>query len=557
MHLLPTLLFASTLALWAAAGSLPPLPRCAVLWSVVAVVCAAGEILARRDATRGWAGRWLPDAGAGFTRARRVFAVALGVVFLAAFWSWGSQVRGLVGENGIVPAAAQIGGATFAQAPTLAWWLPGASGLLTQCWTGALLSIALIAGLCPGACCVACWALYLSLMTVGGPFSNFQWDALLLETAPLAAVWLPWSPRPRWAVETRAQQIGRWLVMWLAFRLLLESGVVKLTWDDEAWLNHTALDHHFQTQPLPLWTAWHVQQFTPGLRSAACWIMYWIEIALPALLLVPPRWRTTRHLAALSQIALQAGIAATGNYTYFNLLTAAVCLPFFDDAFLRWKKTAPTAPAGPRPLTWALAPAGVIALASVALTFDGLVDAFGGAARQQRKFEEMRAEYQRTGKAPESGWWRPLRSFNGYGLFRTMTTTRPELIFEGSADGLAWREYPFPYKPGGIYRRPALAAPHQPRLDWQLWFAALSAERGQLDGWLGPLMLGLLENKPAITALLESNPFSDAPPRYLRLSLYQYRFTRAGESLAAWWHRDFVRVLVTTDTATLRRILKK
>ena len=551
-HLIPTGLFASTLVAWAATGAFSPTLRCMVIWCTIAAACVAAEIVARCEPGRAWMERWLPARDSSFTHSRRAFAGALGIVFLAAFWSWGSQVRGLNGAEGIVPVSAQIAGAKFWQAPSLCWLWPGDSSLIVQCWAGAFFSSALAAGLCPGACALACWALYLSLMAVGGPFSNFQWDALLLETAPLAALWLPWAPRPRWSAESRAQQIGRWLLMWLAFRLTLESGVVKLTWDDAAWLEHRALDFHFQTQPLPLWTSWYVHHWPPAIRGAACWVMYWIEIALPALLLLPSRWRTARHLAALTLVALQIAIAATGNYTFFNCLTIALCLPFFDDAFLRSKT-----PPQPRAASWTLAPAGLLAIASVWLSFDGLLDAFGGAARQRRQWEEMRAELERTQKGPEYAWWRGLRSFNGYGLFRTMTTTRPELIFEGSNDGRSWREYTFPDKPVKIYRRPALVAPHQPRLDWQLWFAALSAERGQLDGWLAPLLLGLLENTRPIVALLDSNPFPDKPPRLVRVSLYQYRFTRPDESPAPWWHRELVRVLVTTDAATLRRYLKR
>ena len=148
----------------------------------------------------------------------------------------------------------------------------------------------------------------------------------------------------------------------------------------------------------------------------------------------------------------------------------------------------------------------------------------------------MRAEFERTKKAPAAAWHQSLRSFNGYGLFRTMTLSRPEIILEGSADGVNWREYEFPYKAGDIDRRPALVAPFQPRLDWQMWFAALSPQHyGYL---LERLMRRALEGEPAVLALLEKNPFPSGPPRFVRLSFYDYHFTRFEDRTAAWWKRE-------------------
>jgi hypothetical protein len=543
---LPVCAFAFLAALWALLelATSDVLTRCLVLWAVTAAVWLGVEAATRTtppDAAAKWIERTLPAEKPRFLAARRVFAFALGMIFLVAFWSWGSQVRGLVGEHGLIPVgeqltAARAAGSSFWQMPSLSWLAEGDFMLVAQCWLGALLAIAMCAGICPGACALLCWALYLSLMTVGESFANFQWDAMLLETSLLAALWLPWRARPDWAAETDAQKIGRWLLWWLFVRMMIESGVVKLTWADQTWLGYSALDFHFETQPLPLWTAWYAHQAPRWILRAACWITYFIEIATPILLVAPARWRFLRHGAVWLQLLLQIAILATGNYTYFNLLTIALCVPFLDDSFRGFRKLRTQPNVLRRKHWWPLIPAGTLALASVFCSFYGFSSAFAGLVGQEAEMRRINDEFKRTGHAPAPSWWQSLRSFNGYGLFRTMTLSRPEFILEGSADGVNWREYEFPYKAGDIYRRPALVAPFQPRLDWQMWFAALSPQH--YSYLLERLMRRVLEGEPAVLALLEKNPFAPGAPRFVRLSFYDYHFTRFEDHSAAWWKRE-------------------
>jgi hypothetical protein len=536
---------AVTGALWALLDALTQdvFLRCAVLWAVIGAVWLgtwAFPRFAPATPVAEWLTRHLPADALRFSAGRRVFAVAFGAIFLVAFWSWGSQVRGLVGENGLFPVNEQLAtldaGQPWWRVPTLCWLAPGGTSMAVQCWLGGLISLAMAAGFCPGACALLCWALYLSLMSVGAEFANFQWDALLLECSLPAALWLPWRARPDWGHETPAQRIGRWLLWWLFFRLMIESGVVKLTWGDDAWLDGSALDYHFETQPLPLWTAWYAHHSPRWLLRATCPVMYFIEIAAPALLFAPGRMRFLRHAAVVAQVLLQLGILVTGNYTYFNWLTIALCLPFLDDSFPFLRRLAKPPPESPKPHWWSLAPASALALASVIFTFDGLTSAFGGARAQEAEMQRLRDEYARTGKLPAARWHQALRSFNGYGLFRTMTRSRPEIAVEGSADGLIWREYEFPYKAGDVFARPALVAPHQPRLDWQMWFAALSP--GQHAALLERLMKRILEGEPSVLALLKANPFPGTPPRFVRLTFHDYHFTRPEDHSAAWWKRE-------------------
>jgi len=137
----------------------------------------------------------------------------------------------------------------------------------------------------------------------------------------------------------------------------------------------------------------------------------------------------------------------------------------------------------------------------------------------------------------------PLRIVNGYGLFSVMTTSRPEIIVEGSLDGNIWRTYEFKYKPGDLNRPPAFVAPHQPRLDWQMWFAALGT--AQENPWFINFCARLLQGNPYVLRLLKFNPFPDSPPKYIRATVYDYRFTRLADGQpGVWWRRTWKSVYI-------------
>ena len=121
-----------------------------------------------------------------------------------------------------------------------------------------------------------------------------------------------------------------------------------------------------------------------------------------------------------------------------------------------------------------------------------------------------------------------------------MTRRGPEIVIEGSDDGSAWLPYEFKAKPGDLRRRPGFVAPHQPRLDWQLWFAAL--DYPVCDPWVTRLCVRLLQGSPEVVGLFASNPFPDHPPRFVRALLYDYRFTRSTTrtDTGRWWSRTLV-----------------
>ncbi|MEQ1861806.1 MAG: lipase maturation factor family protein [Chthoniobacteraceae bacterium] len=455
-----------------------------------------------------------------FAISRRAFAHAFGAIFAIVFISFAVQARGLIGAQGIEPAAdflkavQQSIGVAGWQVPTIFWLNPSDTALLAVCWLGVVASLVLASGFAPGPAALVCWALYLSLCSVGSVFLSFQWDTLILESALLAAIALPWRLRSDWSHEPPLQRVGRWLLWWLVFRLNFESGVVKLTWGDKTWLELRALAVHFETQCIPNPFAWYAHQMPAWLSRASCALMFAVELVIPFLIAFPHR---IRHGAALALIALQLGIIATGNFAYFNWLTIALCLPLFADSFFpaRWRRehAAHSAP------QWKWVTAGCVGLFVFVATLPGLLNAFRSDAADLIARALM-----------------PLRSFNGYGLFRVMTTERPEIIVEGSRDGVNWDAYEFRYKAGDVYRRPPFVAPHQPRLDWQMWFAALADVRQ--TPWFVNFLTRLLQGSPDVLALLEKNPFPGEPPRYVRAVLYDYRFTHWSDDTVAWWKRE-------------------
>jgi hypothetical protein len=435
-------------------------------------------------------------------------------------------VTGLVGASGIAPAApalTRIAGAVGLErlylVPTL-FWLDASDGAMRAlCWSGVVLAVLLILDVAPALCLSLLWAAYLSLVTVGQDFLAFQWDGLLLETGFLAIFLAPWRLRPRLRQTSDPPALFRFLLWFLLFRLMFSSGVVKLLSGDPTWRDLTALTVHYETQPLPPWTAWFAHRLPAWFHRLSAAVMFGIELVVPFLIAAPRRWR---HAGSVVLVAFQALIAATGNYAFFNLLTMALCLFLLDDAVLgRWVKW-PRQDAGgsahpPRALAWPVA---------ALLGALGLVLLIGFADRRTL----------RTGPVPWAfSATAPLHLVNSYGLFAMMTTTRPEIVVQGSADGETWRDYAFPWKPGAPGRRPAFVAPHQPRLDWQMWFAALGD--CQSSRWLPGLFRGLLEGSPPVLGLLAGDPFPEGPPRYVRALVRDYRFTDPDERARSgrWW----------------------
>ncbi|MCK6456768.1 MAG: lipase maturation factor family protein [Phycisphaerae bacterium] len=469
--------------------------------------------------------------------ARSYFLRGLGVVYLFAFVSLLVQMPGLIGRQGILPAAEfieavrdHLGPSGFWRLPTLCWWASGDGFLSALAWIGVVAAALLIAGVLPRMVLAVLWIAYLSLVNVSQDFLGFQWDALLLEAGFLAILVAPRSGFMRAGLDPAPSRITFWLLHWLLFRLMFLSGITKLTYNDPTWLNLSALEYHYQTQPLPTWIGWYAHQLPGWFQRLSVAVMFIIELLLPFHVFGP---RRMKQIAFTGFVLLQALIAATGNYAFFNLLTVVLCIPLLDDRALgrltatsTQQRLATAPPMVSFAARWRRITLGpVFAVIFIASTLEGIEEIFG------------RGSLPRVAEAALAPL-RPFRSINGYGLFRVMTTGRPEIVLQGSRDGLHWQAYEFRWKPGDVRRRPGFVEPHQPRLDWQMWFAALRAPNH--PPWFVRFVRRVLDGSPDVLHLLGTNPFPDSPPQYLRAQLYQYRFTTIEErrKTGEWWHRE-------------------
>jgi predicted DCC family thiol-disulfide oxidoreductase YuxK len=482
----------------------------------------------------------LPD----YFLTRWIFLRALGVIYLVAFVSLWMQISGLIGHNGIMPTdqfmsavkqqcdARGIGVERFHLLPTLCWFDASDSFLNSQCAAGTALAVLLIVGIAPAPCLALLWLIYLSLATVGRDFLGFQWDNLLLEVGFLAIFLAPLQLLPRPSRETPPSRIILWLLRLLLFKLMFLSGCVKLLSEDPNWRNLTALTFHYQTQPLPTWPGWYAHQLPLWFQKFSCAMMFVIEIGAPFLIFAP---RRIRFFGCAALVGLQGLIFLTGNYTVFNFLAFALCLLLLDDFILqKWAprqlfaKRAETVLGVPGHRHRPNAVTIPLAVVVIAISVFQIVSMF-------RVRSSLLAP-----AAMLDGLLMPLRTVNSYGLFAVMTTERHEIIIEGSNDGVTWLPYEFKYKPGDINQKPKFIEPFQPRLDWQMWFAALGEARQ--NPWFGRFCERLLQGSPEVLALLARNPFPDRPPRFIRAELFNYHFTDFAERRrsGAWWKRDFI-----------------
>src|SRR6266511_2331313 len=264
-----------------------------------------------------------------------IFLRLLGLIYCVAFISLGAQIKGLIGSGGILPARdfllakAGWGRKRFVQVPTLCWWNFSDRFLQFLCWGGAALAVLLTVGIAPVPVLFLMWAFYLSLFGVCRVFLGYQWDILLLETGFLAVFIAPFEWLPQFPPTTASSPIVLWLLWWLLFRLMFSSGFTKLRSGDRTWRNLTALKYHYETQPLPPWTAWYMHQLPAWFHKMSVLVMFGIELLAPLLIFLP---RPFCYAGGASVVLLMLLIMATGNYCFFNLLGIAISVILFDDA---------------------------------------------------------------------------------------------------------------------------------------------------------------------------------------------------------------------------------
>ena len=452
-----------------------------------------------------------------------IFMRLLGCIYLSAFISFGIQALGLVGSEGLLPLnnyldylSNQYGQNAWQYAPMIFWFYFSDAFLQFVCLFGVICALFIIFDFFTTVSLVLAYLLYLSLVYAGQTFMTFQWDLLLLE-AGFLAIFLG-----------NRSNLMIWLYRWLVFRFVFLGGLVKILSGDPSWDSLTALNYHFETQPLPTLIAWYAHHLPEWFLMTSTAATLIIELIIPFLIFTPRRFRI---LSAWTFIIFQTLIILTGNYNFFNLLPIIMCLFLMDDAHVKRFL--------PQFLISRLSSRKIRMAGKLKQAFLILFTVLILLASSEQLVSMIKKNKQFEWSALNRVMY-PFHIVNSYGPFAVMTTVRREIVIEGTNDGQTWREYEFKYKPGDVARRPGFNIPHQPRLDWQMWFAALStAER---NPWFRNLLIRLLQGNQSVEDLLLVNPFPYAPPMGIRAQFYEYRFTTPEEKRESgnWWKRKLI-----------------
>ena len=532
-----------------------------------------------------------------FHLARFLILRLLGLVYFTGFMILVNQGEALIGSKGILPVeefvsrvAPRLGGtgAAFARLPSV-FWYAHSDGLMTAAaWAGAALSLLVILGLTNAVVMLVLWALYMSFVHIGQDWYGYGWEIQLLETGFLAVFlcpWDSWRPFPR----RRPPPVVILLFRWLIFRIMVGAGMIKIR-GDQCWRDLTCLYYHYETQPNPNPFS-RVLHFEPHwMAKAGCAANHLVELGLPWLLFFG-RWAT--RIAGIGFVLFQVSLIVSGNLSFLNWLTIVPALACFDDAFLQrilprpfarwtaeaeegacWRKT--FAPASPASAAAAAPAAGLPDTASISI---------GPAApaplpplpalplwRERTRMLVLTVltasilwlsipvvTNLMSGQQVMNTSFDPLDLVNTYGAFGSVGQERREIVFEGTAsnapsDESAWREYHFNCAPTDTARRPCIISPYHYRLDWQMWFAAMSTP--ERYPWTLRFTWKLLHNDPVALSLIDGNPFPGAPPKFVRARLYIYKFAPRGSG--RWWDRTLLRDWIpplSVDDARLLRFL--
>jgi hypothetical protein len=443
----------------------------------------------------------------------------LAAIYLVAFLVAVNQFPALLGERGLLPVPPFLARRRFWDAPSLFHLGYTDRRLRVVAWTGVVVAAALVIGLpqeAPIGVSMAAWfvlwVLYLSIMNVGQRFYSFGWESLLLETGFLAIFLGPADVAPPILVV--------YLVRWLLFRVEFGAGLIKIR-GDECWRKLTCLQYHHETQPMPGPFSWYFHHLPPSLHRVEVAANHAAQLVVPWLLFAP---QPVAGGAGLIIVVTQLWLVLSGNFSWLNFATMALAIMAFDNAWL--DKVLPVdPPALHGSPEW-------FAVAVVALTIAVAVMSYWPVRNLLSRRQAMNASFNQ------------LHLVNTYGAFGSITRERHEIVIEGT-DGdprndSDWQAYEFKGKPGDVSRRPRQFAPYHLRLDWLMWFAALSP--AYADRWFLALIGKLLEGDAATLRLLRTNPFPDEPPAWIRARFYHYRYTTRTERRATgdWWARELV-----------------
>jgi hypothetical protein len=480
-----------------------------------------------------WWQRLLADDST-YELTRFVVLRLLAFVYLVAFVSLNDQLDPLLGSRGLLPVGhflrllhTRLGAKAYWRAPSLLWLGHSDATMHVLCFVGIALALAALLGVTNAVVQVALWLIYMSFVHVGQIFYGYGWEIQLLETGLLAAFLCPLTrlhPFP----AARTPVVVVWLLRWLVFRIMVGAFLIKLR-NDPCWRDLSCLDYHFETQPNPNPLAWWAHHAPHWVHAGGVLFNHVAEGVVPWFAFGFRRWR---HGAGVVLVLFQLTLIASGNLSFLNWLTIVPALACFDDTALG--RLLPGALRERLLARFAAAKVGA-AHRIVAIVYAVIVGllSIGPVVNLLSRHQAMNTSFD------------PLDIVNTYGAFGDVDRNRFELILEGTRDEVPddaarWEEYELPCMPGDPRRPPCIITPYHYRLDWQMWFAGNYAARGvpiEDEPWLVHLVWQLLKGDAMPRRLLARDPFDGAPPRWIRVRLWHYRFsaTRAG---GLWWDRQ-------------------
>ena len=497
--------------------------------------------------THGYFRQKLFLGGNDYRLTRFVILRLLGFVYAVAFLVAANQLVPLIGEHGLTPAThfltrieSQLGSrsAGMVRLPTFFWFGISDQALSLTAWSGVVLSLVVVAGYANAIILAILWATYLSIVHVGQIWYGYGWETQLLETGFLAIFLCPLlDPRP--FPKRPPPILVIWLFRWLGFRIMMGAGLIKLR-GDSCWRDLTCLYYHYETQPIPSPISRYLH-FAPHWfhKFGTAW-NHFVELVVPWFSF-GSRW--ARHIAGILLVSFQVFLVISGNLSFLNYVTIIPFVACFDDTF--WRRLLPS---------WLVRRSGETeasrAQFAVSLALFAVVAYLSIAPVTNLISNQQLMNYS----------FDPLDLVNTYGAFGSVGRERDEIVFEGTADTIItgdtkWKEYEFKAKPGDPERSPPFVAPYQPRIDWQIWFAAMASPADY--PWTLHFVWRLLHNDPGTLSLLSSNPFPDMPPHYIRARLYRYEFAPIREH--GWWRRQAIGEwlpALSTDDEQFRRLLQ-
>jgi len=469
----------------------------------------------------------------GYWLTRFVLLRLLGFIYFFAFLSLATQVIPLIGENGLLPADDYLDAIgsrfpskidAFVALPSIFWVSISDNSLLILSWLGVVLSFIVLIGYANSILMFVLWALYMSFVHIGQTWYGYGWEIQLLEIGFLSIFLVPlldMKPFPKTAPPVPII----WLFRWLTFRLYLGTGLIKFR-GSECWEDLTCLFYHYETQPIPNPLSQYFHFLPQWFHKLGVLYSHFASLVAPFFIFGPIR--NIRYVAGIVLLLFQVILIFNGNYAFLNFLAIIGIIAVFDDNFFRKilpkfiVRKAEHAEKNAKFSGNQFIMSWIIFIIVILLSVVVIQNLFSSNQAMNTSFNQ-------------------LHIVNTYGAFGSIGKIRNELILQGTDDlvinsDTVWKEYEFKAKPGDINRNPPIIAPYQPRVDWQIWFAAFQSP--QQNPWLIHMIWKLLHNDPGTISLISENPFPDKPPNYIRIEFYRYEFVEPGSD--AVWKRTYI-----------------